>query len=104
MVNHIKRTIDPAMLEDIYDHSIIEGDRGNWEGGVGAGGDEGFEEDPKVIEAAIELVRSSGKCSTSMLQRHLKLGYGRAARVVDILETMGIVGPADGSKPREVIG
>jgi S-DNA-T family DNA segregation ATPase FtsK/SpoIIIE len=39
-----------------------------------------------------------------MLQRHLKLWYGRAARVVDILESMGIVGPADGSKPREVIG
>lgn len=39
-----------------------------------------------------------------MIQRHMKLGYGRAARVVDILESMGIVGPADGSKPREVIG
>jgi DNA segregation ATPase FtsK/SpoIIIE, S-DNA-T family len=102
VVNHIKRTIDPAMLEDIYDHSIIEGDRGNWEWAA-AGGDGNFEEDPKIIESAIELVRSSGKCSTSMLQRHLKLGYGRAARVVDILESLGIVGPADGSKPREVI-
>jgi len=106
VVNHIKRTIDPAMLEDIYDHSIIEGDRGNWEGSVGGdnSGNSNFEEDPKVIEEAIELVRSAGKCSTSMLQRHLKLGYGRAARVVDILENLGIVGPADGSKPREVIG
>ena len=94
------------MLEEIYDHSIIEGDRGNWEGAVGGdnSGNSGFEEDPKIIEEAIELVRSSGKCSTSMLQRHLKLGYGRAARVVDILENLGIVGPADGSKPREVIG
>lgn len=103
VVNHIKRTIDPAMLEELYDHSIIEWDRGNWEWAA-AGGDGNFEEDPKIIEAAIELVRSSGKCSTSMLQRHLKLGYGRAARVVDILESLGIVGPADGSKPREVIG
>ncbi|MDD2693883.1 MAG: DNA translocase FtsK [Candidatus Gracilibacteria bacterium] len=106
VVNHIKRTIDPAMLEDIYDHSIIEGDRGNWEGSVGGdnSGNSNFEEDPKIIEEAIELVRNAGKCSTSMLQRHLKLGYGRAARVVDILENLGIVGPADGSKPREVIG
>ena len=105
VVNHIKRTIDPAMLEDIYDHSIIEWDRGNWEGAVwgDTSGNSGFEEDPKVIDEAIELVRSSGKCSTSMLQRHLKLGYGRAARVVDILEKLGIVGPADGSKPRDVI-
>jgi DNA segregation ATPase FtsK/SpoIIIE, S-DNA-T family len=102
VVHHIKRTIDPAMLEEIYDNSIVDGDRGNWEGSAG-GGDYG-DEDPKVVEEAIELVRSSGKCSTSMLQRHLKLGYGRAARVVDILESMGIVGPADGSKPREVIG
>jgi DNA segregation ATPase FtsK/SpoIIIE-like protein len=71
VVNHIKRTIDPAMLEEIYDRSIIEGDRGNFEGSAG-GGDYG-DEDPKIIEEAIELVRSSGKCSTSMLQRHLKL-------------------------------
>jgi DNA segregation ATPase FtsK/SpoIIIE, S-DNA-T family len=103
VVNHIKRTIDPAMLEEIYDYSIIEWDRGNWEWSVW-GGSGGFEEDPKILDEAINLVRSSGKCSTSMLQRHLKLGYARAARVVDILEWMGIVGPADGSKPREVIG
>lgn len=102
VVNHIKRTIDPAMLEDIYDRTITEGDRGNFEGSA-SWGDYG-DEDPKVIEEAIELVRSSGKCSTSMLQRHLKLWYGRAARVVDTLENLGIVGPADGSKPREVIG
>ena len=91
------------MLEEIYDSSIVDGDRGNWEGSASGDGS-GFDEDPKIIDEAIELVRSSGKCSTSMLQRHLKLGYGRAARVVDILESMGIVGPADGSKPREVIG
>ncbi len=102
VVAHIKRTIDPEMLADIYDSSIVDGDRGNFE--WSASGDMYGDEDPKVIEEAIELVRSSGKCSTSMLQRHLKLGYGRAARVVDILESMGIVGPADGSKPREVIG
>lgn len=102
VVNHIKRTIDPAMLEEIYDSSIVDGDRGNYEGSASS---DGYgDEDPKIIEEAIMLVRNSGKCSTSMLQRHLKLGYGRAARVVDILENLGIVGPADGSKPREVIG
>lgn len=102
VVNHIKRTIDPAMLEDIYDASIIEGDRGNFEGSVAQGGD--YDEDPKVIEEAIQFVRSAGKASTSMLQRRMKLGYARAARVMDILEEMGVVGPADGSKPRDVIG
>lgn len=102
VVNHIKRTIDPAMLEELYDKSIVDGDRGNYEGS--ASSDMYGDEDPKIVEEAIQLVRSAGKCSTSMLQRHLKLGYGRAARVVDILESMSIVGPADGSKPREVIG
>ncbi len=69
------------------------------------GGESGdFDEDPKIIEEAIAFVRSSGKASTSMLQRRMKLGYARAARVMDILEEMGVVGPADGSKPREVIG
>jgi DNA segregation ATPase FtsK/SpoIIIE, S-DNA-T family len=102
VVNHIKRTIDPAMLEDIYDPTIVDGDRGNYEGS--ASGDGYGDEDPKIVEEAIQLVRSNGKCSTSMIQRHMKLGYGRAARVVDILESMGIVGPADGSKPREVVG
>lgn len=103
VVNHIKRTIDPAMLEDIYDASIVEGDRGNFGGSMSDGtGD--FDEDPKIIEEAIRLVQSEGKASTSMLQRRLKLGYARAARVIDTLESMGIVGPADGSKPREVIG
>jgi S-DNA-T family DNA segregation ATPase FtsK/SpoIIIE len=93
------------MLADIYDSSIVDGDRVNtWDGSSSGNGPDAGEEDMKVIEAAIELVRSAGKCSTSMLQRHLKLGYGRAARVVDILESMGIVGPADGSKPREIIG
>jgi DNA segregation ATPase FtsK/SpoIIIE-like protein len=58
------------MLEELYDASIIHGDRGNFEGAVGGGN---FDEDPKIVETAIELVRSSGKCSTSMLQRHLKL-------------------------------
>ncbi|MBC7498811.1 DNA translocase FtsK [Candidatus Gracilibacteria bacterium] len=105
VVGHIKRTIDPAMLADIYDTSIVDGDRTtNWEGSSTNNPSDAGAEDQAVIEAAIELVRSAGKCSTSMLQRHMKLGYGRAARVVDILESMGIVGPADGSKPREVIG
>lgn len=90
------------MLEDIYDASIVEGDRGNWSGSIGTG-QEGYDEDPKVVEEAIAFVRASGKASTSMLQRRMKLGYARAARVMDILEEMGIVGPADGSKPREVL-
>ena len=55
------------------------------------------------LEEAIDFVVEAGACSTSSLQRRLKLGYGRAARLVDIMEEMGIVGPLEGSKPRQVL-
>jgi S-DNA-T family DNA segregation ATPase FtsK/SpoIIIE len=51
---------------------------------------------------AIDLVRRTGKASASLLQRHLKIGYARAARLLDILEEKGVVGPVDGAKPRKV--
>ena len=60
------------------------------------------EEDPKFDEA-VEIVVESGQASVSMLQRHLKLGYSRAARLVDEMEERGIVGPFEGSKPRPVL-
>lgn len=55
------------------------------------------------LDDAIEFVVSAGQASTSALQRHLKLGYGRAARLIDTMEKMGIVGPFEGSKPRAVL-
>ena len=63
-----------------------------------AGGDQ----DP-MYEEAVRLVLQMGKASTSTLQRHLRLGYGRAARILDMMQRDGIIGPPDGSKPREVL-
>ncbi len=60
------------------------------------------EADEELIVKCIEVARQEKKCSTSLLQRRLRLGYTRAARMVDILEQRGIVGPGDGAKPREV--
>ncbi|HAH87215.1 MAG TPA: hypothetical protein DCL60_07570, partial [Armatimonadetes bacterium] len=54
-------------------------------------------------EPAVRLVVTSGYASTSMLQRRFKIGYTRAARIVDVMEEQGIVGPLDGAKPREVL-
>ncbi|MGN1339788.1 MAG: DNA translocase FtsK [Oscillospiraceae bacterium] len=67
----------------------------------GDGGD--IDSSDERLEEAIDFVVESGTCSTSSLQRRLKLGYGRAARLVDIMEEMGIVGPLEGSKPRQVL-
>jgi S-DNA-T family DNA segregation ATPase FtsK/SpoIIIE len=60
------------------------------------------EQDP-MYEEAVRLILQMGKASTSTLQRHLRLGYGRAARILDMMQRDGIIGPPDGSKPREVL-
>ena len=77
---------------------VPEGDGG--EGGEG-GARDGGERDPQFKDAAIACVQNQGG-STSLLQRKLGIGYGRAARIMDQLEEAGILGPANGSKPRDV--
>ena len=57
-----------------------------------------------LYDEAKEIVISAGKASTSYLQRKLRIGYSRAARIMDILENKGVIGPSDGAKPREVLG
>ncbi|MDM7461456.1 MAG: DNA translocase FtsK [bacterium] len=61
------------------------------------------EEEDDLYPAAVRLVVSHGQASTSMLQRRFKIGYGRAARLLDLMERRGIVGPLDGAKPRQVL-
>ena len=56
-----------------------------------------------MLKPAIQLAVESGKISTSLIQRRLQLGYGRAAKLIDTMEDMGIVGPPHGQKPREVL-
>jgi len=66
-------------------------------------GDGGSEEQDPLYEDAVRIVLEMGKASTSTLQRRLRLGYGRAARILDMMHRDGIIGPPDGSKPREVL-
>jgi S-DNA-T family DNA segregation ATPase FtsK/SpoIIIE len=69
----------------------------------GAGIESGIDEDEEVIQNCIEVIRSEQKASVSLLQRRLKLGYGRAARIMDELEQRGIVGPSKGAEPRDIL-
>lgn len=86
----------------IYSEEIVEKPKRS--GGVpGMGGDHDGGDD-ELFEQAKEEVMRAGKASASLLQRRLRVGYARAARLLDILEEQGVVGPADGAKPREVYG
>jgi S-DNA-T family DNA segregation ATPase FtsK/SpoIIIE len=72
-------------------------------GGHGLSKSSGDEVRDPLFDAAVELVRDSGKASSSLMQRRLSLGYARAARILDQLEKAGIVGPGKGSKPRDIL-
>jgi S-DNA-T family DNA segregation ATPase FtsK/SpoIIIE len=94
VVEHLKRQSEPDYHEEILHLKVSS---------AGGGGiDTGDDDDPLLWEAA-DITVTSGLGSTSMLQRRLKVGYARAGRIMDMLEMKGIVGPPDGSKPREVL-
>jgi DNA segregation ATPase FtsK/SpoIIIE, S-DNA-T family len=86
-----------------YEQKFLESPREEREdGSVDGSEDEEAEHDP-LFEDAVKLVIEFGKASTSLLQRRLRIGYGRAAHLIDLMERDGIVGAADGPKPREVL-
>lgn len=72
-------------------------------GGSGGGDETVSDADAECYEKCLEVIRAEGKASTSLLQRRLRLGYTRAARMMDILEERRIIGPADGAKAREIL-
>ncbi|NTW27855.1 MAG: DNA translocase FtsK [Coriobacteriia bacterium] len=93
VVTHLKGQAEPDYHEEILHLKVSS---------AGGGVDSGDDDDPLIWEAA-DITVTSGLGSTSMLQRRLKVGYARAGRIMDMLEMKGIVGPPDGSKPREVL-
>jgi S-DNA-T family DNA segregation ATPase FtsK/SpoIIIE len=70
---------------------------------TGGGDSDVTDEDEELVTKCLGIIKQEGKASTSMLQRRLRLGYTRAARVVDILEQRGVLGPRDGAKDREIL-
>jgi S-DNA-T family DNA segregation ATPase FtsK/SpoIIIE len=96
LVEHCKQQAAPA-----YDKEVQRslGDAG----GDDTESEELSAEDEETLERCIEVIVAERKASTSLLQRRLRLGYGRAARMMDLLEQRGLIGPGDGAKPREVL-
>jgi S-DNA-T family DNA segregation ATPase FtsK/SpoIIIE len=87
-----------------YQQQFLDPPKGEREAGAESAGDpEGEAEDDPMYNDAVKLVVEFGKASTSLLQRRLRIGYGRAAHLIDLMEQDGIVGAADGPKPREVL-
>ncbi len=85
-----------------YEEGVTESSTSMGLGGL-ALSSTGADDEDELLGKARELVIEAGKASASYLQRRLRIGYARAARLLDILEEKGVVGPADGSKPREVL-
>ena len=103
VLNFIKQSAtvqyDEAMIEAMERHAIQDGKKG---GNGSADSDEDSGSDP-MLKQAVEVVIDAGQASTSLLQRRCKLGYARAARIMDEMEEKGIIGPYEGAKPRAVL-
>ena len=78
-------------------------DRATREEEDGEEGEEELGEDGELYQQAVEVLKATRRASTSMLQRRLRIGYNRAARIMEIMEEKGIVGPENGSSPREIL-
>jgi S-DNA-T family DNA segregation ATPase FtsK/SpoIIIE len=97
-----------AQAQAQYEQKFLEAPKEEREGiagsaADGASGDDAEGEHDELYQDAVRLVIEFGKASTSLLQRRLRIGYGRAAHLIDLMENDGIVGAADGPKPREVL-
>ena len=98
--NTEKQDYDQSVMDTIEREAELCGNKKSTT--LGDGDEEANDGDP-MLKPAIQLAVESGKISTSLIQRRLQLGYGRAAKLIDTMEDMGIVGPPQGQKPREVL-
>jgi S-DNA-T family DNA segregation ATPase FtsK/SpoIIIE len=99
MVEHLKRNGPPQYAQSVQQQ--IDRAAREEEDGEGEDGDLG--DDDELYHEAMEVLKATRRASTSMLQRKLKIGYNRAARIMEIMEEKGIVGPENGSSPREIL-
>jgi len=104
MVEFLKRNGPPQYAQSVQqqiDRAAKEDD--DEDGDDAEGDDEEMGDDDELYQQAIDVLKSTKRASTSMLQRRLRIGYNRAARIMEIMEEKGIVGPENGSSPREIL-
>ena len=94
---------DDTVMQEIDQKAKESGGKSGSGGASAASLDDGDSEGDELLPAAVDVILETGQASVSMLQRRLKLGYARAARIVDEMEEKGIVGPFEGSKPRQLL-
>ena len=102
----IQKLVDHSISQQkaVYDESLTVDKSGSTSVSSGADGYASEEEyDDPIYNEVVDFAVSAGKISASLVQRKFRLGYNRAARIIDLLEERGIIGPANGSKPREVL-
>ncbi|KKU48776.1 hypothetical protein A3H10_00070 [Candidatus Uhrbacteria bacterium RIFCSPLOWO2_12_FULL_46_10] len=92
VVEYLKSRATPEYVDEVTTKQAVS----VWGGG-------GYDDDDPLLGEAEAVVVQAGKASSSLLQRRLKVGYARAARLIDLLEAKGVVGPGDGAKPRDVL-
>jgi DNA segregation ATPase FtsK/SpoIIIE, S-DNA-T family len=95
VVNFVKKQMQPRFVPEI--HKRLQ------KSVTAANLDEPNEEDEELVEQCIEVIRQTNRASVSVLQRRLRIGYTRAARIMDLLEERGIVGPGRGAEPRDIL-
>lgn len=97
VADYIRTLGKPVYQQEVTDHKKDGGSM--W--GTGSNSDDDIDDD--MYEEAKDVVMAAGKASASLLQRRLRIGYARAARLLDVLEEKGVIGPPDGAKPRQVL-
>ena len=95
IVDFVSKQSEQAFESDIHDKLESMGD--------GDDEEDVSDEDEELVQKCLEVMQQEQKASTSLFQRRLRLGYTRAARILDILEARGYVGPGEGAKPREIL-
>ena len=102
LVDFLKVNGPPKYAEAVQQH-IDRAASEDDENGAGNGADGDMGDDEELFQQALDVLRSTKRASTSMIQRRLRIGYNRAARIMDLMEDKGIIGPENGSSPREIL-